>query len=548
MFRNSEQFTISAAPHDSNSYGEGSSKPVGLPEFSHERSIDSMPWVSTPNEECGLGSRQFVDLNIDPRCKQSHDFSPLWAMAQSYTNAVEMQYSPTATRNAYTLSMTECIDVQMCPHAPVQELQEHDFLRCIEGAPPTVIDQGDVDCTLHLGTMLSITPRKAKECMRGTSSPGALSTSMDDVKTSSKGAVRDNLTRSMVDRAASARLSSLEADQRNRTSEKAKDYSKGSSPWSSICSGIVYKQRAVQLAPSSSTLAPDHLEEVDECLSSSRTSSNSSESTTKASCAVSECEILPLHSRAIEPENYAEAMMPCMQGAGYYGLPKRWFHYKDCQGGGLGSSVHGAGDDNARNITSRDLCGNETYRSLTAVPSSCLSYQAAAFTPQVFSGPKASNSKDGSNYVIRICAQCKTMRTPLWRNGPQGPKSLCNACGIRYKKEERRSAAVEDGKPEESDRRPRSSLEPTHRRSRLSPFPADAITPWAAPSLDDPRSGIGCDNRRARSFLTNGMDDMGEAGEDRQLSGIKDGDRLPGFLSVRDKKPKLRNDNAYRTC
>ncbi|AQK92269.1 GATA transcription factor 20 [Zea mays] len=38
----------------------------------------------------------------------------------------------------------------------------------------------------------------------------------------------------------------------------------------------------------------------------------------------------------------------------------------------------------------------------------------------------------------RRCANCDTTSTPLWRNGPRGPKSLCNACGIRYKKEERR--------------------------------------------------------------------------------------------------------------
>eukprot|EP01018_Ginkgo_biloba_P041118 Gb_09684 [translate_table: standard] len=36
--------------------------------------------------------------------------------------------------------------------------------------------------------------------------------------------------------------------------------------------------------------------------------------------------------------------------------------------------------------------------------------------------------------VTRMCADCKTEKTPLWRNGPHGPKSLCNACGIRYKK------------------------------------------------------------------------------------------------------------------
>ncbi|KAK4410258.1 GATA transcription factor 18 [Sesamum angolense] len=37
---------------------------------------------------------------------------------------------------------------------------------------------------------------------------------------------------------------------------------------------------------------------------------------------------------------------------------------------------------------------------------------------------------------------CDTTSTPLWRNGPRGPKSLCNACGIRFKKEERRATAA----------------------------------------------------------------------------------------------------------
>ncbi|KAJ3695293.1 hypothetical protein LUZ60_000670 [Juncus effusus] len=52
---------------------------------------------------------------------------------------------------------------------------------------------------------------------------------------------------------------------------------------------------------------------------------------------------------------------------------------------------------------------------------------------------------DGSNdqfLFARRCANCDTTSTPLWRNGPRGPKSLCNACGIRYKKEERRAAAT----------------------------------------------------------------------------------------------------------
>ncbi|KAJ4974358.1 hypothetical protein NE237_007532 [Protea cynaroides] len=40
--------------------------------------------------------------------------------------------------------------------------------------------------------------------------------------------------------------------------------------------------------------------------------------------------------------------------------------------------------------------------------------------------------------TARTCADCKTSKTPLWRSGPHGPKSLCNACGIRYRKRRRR--------------------------------------------------------------------------------------------------------------
>ena len=32
----------------------------------------------------------------------------------------------------------------------------------------------------------------------------------------------------------------------------------------------------------------------------------------------------------------------------------------------------------------------------------------------------------------KCCACCGKGNTPMWRNGPMGPKMLCNACGIRY--------------------------------------------------------------------------------------------------------------------
>ncbi|GLT37964.1 hypothetical protein SLA2020_122430 [Shorea laevis] len=42
----------------------------------------------------------------------------------------------------------------------------------------------------------------------------------------------------------------------------------------------------------------------------------------------------------------------------------------------------------------------------------------------------------------KCCTDCKTTKTPLWRGGPAGPKSLCNACGIRYRKKRRAIASL----------------------------------------------------------------------------------------------------------
>ncbi|OBT96487.1 blue light receptor [Pseudogymnoascus verrucosus] len=39
-----------------------------------------------------------------------------------------------------------------------------------------------------------------------------------------------------------------------------------------------------------------------------------------------------------------------------------------------------------------------------------------------------------------ICTDCGTLDSPEWRKGPEGPKTLCNACGLRWAKQEKKKS------------------------------------------------------------------------------------------------------------
>ncbi|KAL2324809.1 hypothetical protein Fmac_023867 [Flemingia macrophylla] len=48
-------------------------------------------------------------------------------------------------------------------------------------------------------------------------------------------------------------------------------------------------------------------------------------------------------------------------------------------------------------------------------------------------GPADSNANQNGSQPVRKCMHCEITKTPQWRAGPMGPKTLCNACGVRYK-------------------------------------------------------------------------------------------------------------------
>lgn len=69
--------------------------------------------------------------------------------------------------------------------------------------------------------------------------------------------------------------------------------------------------------------------------------------------------------------------------------------------------------------------------SVIAPPTPCTSADACPPPPRGESSHATAAAAVASG--VRVCAYCRTLKTPLWRNGPHGPKTLCNACGVRFK-------------------------------------------------------------------------------------------------------------------
>ncbi|WOL10661.1 hypothetical protein Cni_G19420 [Canna indica] len=58
----------------------------------------------------------------------------------------------------------------------------------------------------------------------------------------------------------------------------------------------------------------------------------------------------------------------------------------------------------------------------------------SALSPQpAVAAAGARKAGAGAGVERRWCRHCQAEETPQWRAGPDGPKTLCNACGVRYK-------------------------------------------------------------------------------------------------------------------
>ncbi|OEL27906.1 hypothetical protein BAE44_0011074 [Dichanthelium oligosanthes] len=122
-------------------------------------------------------------------------------------------------------------------------------------------------------------------------------------------------------------------------------------------------------------------------------------------------------------------------------------YYRHCGGDGeaYGSGHYGGSVDCTLSLGTPSTRRAEAGARAPAAPSGGLHWEAPVPScngRQQQESAAARVPAEANASGARRCANCDTTSTPLWRNGPRGPKSLCNACGIRYKKEERRAAAA----------------------------------------------------------------------------------------------------------
>jgi hypothetical protein len=147
--------------------------------------------------------------------------------------------------------------------------------------------------------------------------------------------------------------------------------------------------------------------------------------------------------------------------------------------------------------------------------------------------------------VQRTCSHCQSSKTPQWREGPDGRRTLCNACGLRYKSHrlvpEYRAAesmtprdlhpnAGLVGTSSGPSSRPSSSSTTTPSQSQID-FPSHALPVVAPPAMPD--GGNGGNNRSAALPVALAPPSAGSTG---------------GAVRRRRPVPRPRNRQVQRTC
>ncbi|PWA36026.1 Transcription factor, GATA [Artemisia annua] len=92
----------------------------------------------------------------------------------------------------------------------------------------------------------------------------------------------------------------------------------------------------------------------------------------------------------------------------------------------------------SRSRTKRTRAPTHNHHNAAATTTTTTTWTSSSPTPAVkiesYSSPTSSSSDNTTEGgIVRRCTHCSSEKTPQWRTGPLGPKTLCNACGVRYK-------------------------------------------------------------------------------------------------------------------
>ncbi|KAK5991962.1 GATA zinc finger domain-containing protein 8 [Cladobotryum mycophilum] len=109
---------------------------------------------------------------------------------------------------------------------------------------------------------------------------------------------------------------------------------------------------------------------------------------------------------------------------------------------------HAYGDKSPRSVKKNDLYGmlrlseNITYKLGNIIGICRQDAKAKRFQVQTEDEDQPKRKRTQHKRTVeRQCHACATSRTPKWRTGPRGPRTLCNLCGLLYVKREHRQAA-----------------------------------------------------------------------------------------------------------
>ncbi|KAF9527038.1 hypothetical protein CPB83DRAFT_857045 [Crepidotus variabilis] len=117
------------------------------------------------------------------------------------------------------------------------------------------------------------------------------------------------------------------------------------------------------------------------------------------------------------------------------------------QGGYASSSGHRAGENTYLSSQLDDSYGNSKGKAMADL---LYGSSSALLDEPPEDGSKKKKAKRNHNSEQYVCVTCGRTDSPEWRKGPAGPKTLCNACGLRWAKQMRRTDEPSDSVVEAS--------------------------------------------------------------------------------------------------